>query len=163
VTGDSERDFLEFGRGRDAPMYIVTTSNGRTRAGCLIGFATQVSISPGRFLACLSVKNHTHRVAVDAQRLAVHAVPRDRKDLAELFGGETGDEVDKFTRCAWTPADDGTPLLDDCPGRFLGDVLERLDLGDHTGYLLRPVAAWPHDGPQLTMRHAMEIEPGHEP
>jgi flavin reductase (DIM6/NTAB) family NADH-FMN oxidoreductase RutF len=119
MTGDAERDFLEFGRGRDAPMYIVTVSTGRERAGCLMGFATQVSISPGRFLACLSIKNHTYRV--------------------------------------------GTPLLDDCPGRFLGAVLDRLDLGDHTGYVLEPVAAWPDDGPQLTMRHAMEIHPGHEP
>ncbi|MDX6593111.1 MAG: hypothetical protein QOJ13_2307 [Gaiellales bacterium] len=163
MTGDAERDFLEFGRGRDAPMYIVTATNGRERAGCLIGFATQVSISPGRFLACVSVKNHTHGVAADARRLAVHAVPRDRKDIAELFGGQTGDEVDKFALCAWTPADDGTPLLDHCPGRFIGDVIERFDLGDHTGHLLRPVAAWPDDGPQLTMRHAMEIDPGHEP
>jgi flavin reductase (DIM6/NTAB) family NADH-FMN oxidoreductase RutF len=163
MTGDAEEQFLEFGRGRDAPMYIVTVTNGRERAGCLIGFATQASISPGRFLACLSVKNHTYRVAQDAERLAVHAVPADREDLAELFGGQTGDEADKFARCRWTAAADGTPMLDDCPARFVGDILERLDLGDHTGFLLAPVAAWPGDGPQLTMRHAMEIEPGHEP
>ena len=33
--------------------------------------------------------------------LGVHAVPADAADLAELFGGETGDEVDKFARTAW--------------------------------------------------------------
>ena len=33
----------------------------------------------------------------------VHFVPEEAEDLAELFGGETGDEVDKFERCAWRP------------------------------------------------------------
>ncbi len=47
----------------DYPMYVVTTACGDQRAGCLVGFTSQVSIGPPRFLVGLSEKNHTYRVA----------------------------------------------------------------------------------------------------
>ncbi len=59
-----------------------------------MGFATQCSIDPPRFLVCLSKANHTYRVAHEADTLGVHFVPTDAESLAELFGGETGDRVD---------------------------------------------------------------------
>ena len=73
--------------------------------------------------------------------LGVHCVPADAPALAELFGGETADEVDKFERCAWHEGPDGVPLLDDCSNRFVGRAVERIDAGDHTVYLLEPVGA----------------------
>src|SRR3954453_24056245 len=96
----------------DAPMFIVTLHHAGTRAGCLIGFGGQVSVDPRRFLACLSDKNRTYRVAVSgAEHLAVHRVPAARRDLAELFGGDAGDDLDKFERCAWRGGPRGLPLL----------------------------------------------------
>ncbi|HSO96046.1 MAG TPA: oxidoreductase, partial [Acidimicrobiia bacterium] len=35
------------------PMYVVTAASGGDVDGCLVGFATQCSISPPRFVACL--------------------------------------------------------------------------------------------------------------
>src|SRR3954451_19397105 len=102
----------------DYPMFIVTAAAGSDRAGCLVGFATQCSIDPPRFLVCLSDKNRTFRVARHARTLVVHLVPREATGLAELFGSETGDEVDKFARCAWSEGPDGTPVLDDCRNWF---------------------------------------------
>ena len=57
--------------------------------GCLVGFTTQASIDPPRFIACLSHKNRTFRAAAtrDARR-ARRA--RRRRRPRELFGGETG-------------------------------------------------------------------------
>jgi hypothetical protein len=45
----------------DHPMVVVTTRAGNERAGCLVGFATQVSIGPPRFLVGLSKRNRTYR------------------------------------------------------------------------------------------------------
>jgi flavin reductase (DIM6/NTAB) family NADH-FMN oxidoreductase RutF len=70
------------------PMFIVTAVAGRQRAGCLVGFATQTSIHPPRML--------------------VH--------LTELFGGETGDDVDKFARTEWDEGPRGLPIVRGCPG-----------------------------------------------
>ena len=147
----------------DHAMFIVTTvGGGGERSGCLIGFATQTSIGPPRFLACISDKNHTYRVAREASHLAVHLVPEDRMDVAEVFGGETGDQEDKFAEVGWHEGPEGLPLLDACPTWFAGHILERLPLGDHVGHLLEPFAGHDAGEPPLGFRRAMRIEPGHE-
>jgi flavin reductase (DIM6/NTAB) family NADH-FMN oxidoreductase RutF len=145
------------------PMFIVTTRVDGERLGCLIGFATQASIDPPRFVACLSHKNRTYRRGRDADWLAVHCVPADADGLAELFGGETGDEVDKFARCGWHEGPHGMPLLDACENWFVGRVLARLDAGDHDAFLLEPVAvgAAPEED-EFTFHRARRIDPGHE-
>lgn len=163
----STAEFGAFTGGLDYPMFVVTTTDGRERSGCLVGFTTQTSIDPPRFLVCLSDKNHTYRVAVGAQVLAVHQLGSDQHELAELFGGETGDEIDKFARCSWNAGPGGVPLLEECPRHVVGRVLERLPLGDHVGFLLEPVetAAQPHGpGPRdaLTLDDVTDLEPGHE-
>jgi flavin reductase (DIM6/NTAB) family NADH-FMN oxidoreductase RutF len=161
--GSAEETFQELVAQLDYPMFIATVTAGGERAGCLIGFATQCSIHPPRFLAGISDKNRTFRVARGADSMAIHLVPEDATELAELFGGETGDEVDKFDRCEWTPGPDGVPLLDDCPNRFVGRIVERVDFGDHMGMVLEPfLAEADEDGDQLEFHRAKRIDPGHE-
>jgi len=148
----------------DYPMFIATTVADGERAGCLLGFATQCSIDPPRFLVCLSDKNHTCRVAMRAGFMAVHFVPASAERLAELFGGTTGDEVDKFAGCEWHEGPRGLPILAECDNWFAGAILARHDLGDHVGFLLDPIAAstgTPLD--EFTFHRARRIEPGHEP
>ena len=53
----------------DYPMYVVTTRTGEESAGCLVGFTSQVSIRPRRFLVGLSKRNHTYRVARRSEHL----------------------------------------------------------------------------------------------
>jgi len=148
----------------DYPMFVVTAAAGGERDGCLVGFATQASIHPPRFLVGLSEKNRTYRIALEADHLGVHFVAADQEELAELFGGETGDEVDKLARVAWHAGPGGAPMLDACENRFAGRVLERIVLGDHTGFLLEPVAA-EHGAKdrQFTFHRARRIDPGHAP
>jgi len=148
----------------DYPMYVVTTAADGERAGCLVGFTSQVSIGPPRFLVGLSERNHTFRVAQRATHLAVHLLPRRHSELARLFGSETGDRTDKFARCAWREGPHGLPILDDAAGWFVGEVLSRDDLGDHIGFLLKPVDGHaPQKFDQLvTFADVRDLEPGHE-
>src|SRR4051794_12797594 len=90
-------------------MFIVTARAHGEPLGCLVGFATQTSISPPRFLVCLSHENRTYREGRDAALLGVHCVPESGQRIAELFGGETTDETDKFGRCEWREGPDGAP------------------------------------------------------
>jgi flavin reductase (DIM6/NTAB) family NADH-FMN oxidoreductase RutF len=148
----------------DYPMVVVTAAHDGDRAGCLVGFHTQCSMDPMRFLVMLSEKNHTFEVASGATVLAVHFLSSDHDDLARLFGAETGDDIDKFADIAHRPGPQGVPLLDDCPDRFVGRVCARMALGDHTGFLLEPLAA-EYAGPidQLGFQDVKDLEPGHEP
>ena len=145
------------------PMFIVTARDRGEPLGCLVGFATQTSIDPPRFLVCLSVKNRTYRVARGAGVLAVHLVPAEATELAELFGGETGDDIDKFARIGWHDGPDGVPILDECDNWFAGRVLERVEAGDHVAFLLEPIAAEQGTPASMfTFHRAKRIPPGHE-
>jgi flavin reductase (DIM6/NTAB) family NADH-FMN oxidoreductase RutF len=141
------------------PMFIVTAPGP---LGCLVGFTTQASIAPPRFIACLSHKNRTFRLGRDAPALGVHAVPADAGDLAQLFGGETGDEIDKFARTAWRAGPEGVPILERCENWFVGRVLTHFDAGDHDAFLLEPIAGNARDQEEFTFHRAKRIEPGHE-
>ena len=144
-------------------MWIVTATDGAERSGCLVGFATQSSIDPLTFTVFLSKKNHTYGVAERASHLAVHAVPKERRDLAELFGGETGDEVDKFERCEWRDGPNGLPIIEGCACWFTSKVLDRFDTGDHVAFLLEPLEGAAEDGTVLGFDDVRDLEPGHEP
>jgi len=160
---DPSATFLELAGSLDYPLFIVTAAEGERREGCVIGFATQCSFHPARFLACLSRENRTYRFALGVDVLAVHLVPRARAGLAELFGGETGDDIDKFARCAWHPGPRGLPILDGCTSWFAGAICERLDLGDHVGFLLEPLEVQFAPGEEIVYFQAVKdaIEPGH--
>ncbi|MET7682466.1 flavin reductase family protein [Streptomyces sp. NPDC005423] len=125
----------------DPPLYVVTAEAAGERAGCLVGFGSQCSIRPARFMVWLSKANHTFRVAEGAERLTVHLLRRDQDRLARLFGGETGDRVDKFAAVPWHRGPGGAVLLDDSAAWFVGRVVSRTDGGDHVGFLLAPEAA----------------------
>jgi len=148
----------------DRPMWILTVSDGHERSGCLVGFATQASIDPPRFLVCVSRLNHTFGPAMRAEHVVVHAAPapeEDPEELARLFGEETGDEIDKFERCTWHEGPEGQPVLDAAPGWFVGRVIARHDLGDHVGLLLDPVADHGTLEGALTLDEAKDLDPGH--
>jgi flavin reductase (DIM6/NTAB) family NADH-FMN oxidoreductase RutF len=148
----------------DYPMVVVTAADDGELSGCLVGFHTQCSMDPMRFLVLLSNKNRTCEVASGTEMLAVHFLTGEQAGLAELFGTETGDEVDKFSQVAHTAGPDGVPLLDDCSRRFVGRVRGRVALGDHTGFLLEPIdAEFAGAFDQLGFQEVKDLDPGHQP
>jgi flavin reductase (DIM6/NTAB) family NADH-FMN oxidoreductase RutF len=149
----------------DYPMFVATTVGDGQRAGCLVGFATQASIDPPRFLVGISDKNHTFRVAQHADRLAVHVLGRSDVDLASLFGEQTGDEVDKFAQCRWHEGPGQVPILDDAAAWFSGPIVGRGRIGDHVAHLIDIDAAevLQPEGALLTFAAVRDFRPGHEP
>ena len=145
-------------------MYVVTADDGSGPAGCLVGFGTQCSIHPPRFLVCISKLNHTFLPAMGAPLLVVHILSDDDLELARVFGEETADRADKFARVAWHPGPDGrTPVLDGVDRWFAGRPLDRMDAGDHVAVLLEPTDV--HVGgrrpPQLGYQRVKDFHPGH--
>ncbi|GGZ84677.1 flavin reductase family protein [Streptomyces echinoruber] len=148
----------------DPDMCVVTAAADGERDGCLVGFSSQCSISPLRYAVWLSRVNRTFRVACRADVLAVHLLTRDQRDLAELFGGRTGDEEDKLARTDWVRGYGGAVVLRDAAAWFVGRVVRRTDGGDHVGFVLEPVEVGGErrDGtPLLRLSDAVTIRPGH--
>jgi len=155
------RAFEELVDRLDYPMLIVTAAAGGERSGCLVGFGTQCSLDPPRFLVCISRANHTFSVAARGDHLAVHVLDRADHELSVLFGEQTGDRVDKFAACSWRSVH-GVPVLTDTRAWFVARVLERVPLGDHVGHLLEPVDGQaPERIDLLTFQQVRDMEPGH--
>ncbi|HXW33004.1 MAG TPA: flavin reductase family protein [Acidimicrobiales bacterium] len=127
------------------PTFVVTAANELGPTGCVVGFTTQCSVNPPRLLVCLPVAAKTYRVASEAQALAVHLIDSGDSELGSLFGNDFAasddgrDRIDQFARCNWRPGRTGAPVLRDCVAWAEGDVLERLRLGDHVGFVIVPV------------------------
>jgi flavin reductase (DIM6/NTAB) family NADH-FMN oxidoreductase RutF len=158
---DATTTFLQLAGSLDYPVFIVTMTDGDRREGCIVGFATQTSFDPARFLTCVSRVNRSFELAQDVDTIALHVVPCEAIELIELFGGETGDDIDKFERCAWSRGPRGLPILDDCPSWFAGEVRARYDLGDHLGLLLEPLDVRYEPGEIVYFQRVKDVEPGH--
>ena len=148
----------------DVPLAIVTAAASGERAGCVVGYWTRCSIDPPRFLVCISKANHTFKPAMRSEWLVLHLVPRTSVEIVRLFGSETGDEIDKFSHCEWSPGPGGVPILAACPTHVVCRVLERVDSGDHVTLLTEPEAV--STGPETevftrNMAASHHIEPGH--
>jgi flavin reductase (DIM6/NTAB) family NADH-FMN oxidoreductase RutF len=120
---------------------VITTAFEGRRDGCFVSFVTQCSMHPPRLLALTSHENLTHELIERSGILALHPVGRGQEDWMELFGEQSGREVDKLAQVAWTPGVTGAPLLDGALGYVEGRVLGSMDCGDHTARLVEPVAA----------------------
>jgi flavin reductase (DIM6/NTAB) family NADH-FMN oxidoreductase RutF len=148
--------------GVDTPAYVVTTAAAGERAGCLVCFATQCSIDPPRFGVWLSKLNRTYRVAQAGETLVVHLLRDGDDDLARRFGGDTGDEVDKFADIEWRPGPDDCPVIQRLDW-FAGSIVDRVDTGDHVAFLVAPQGGQcRHDAARpLPSSEIGDIEPGH--
>lgn len=164
LDGRTNEAFQHLVAGIDYPMFIVTTEAGDERSGCLVGFMTQGSIHPARMVVMLSKKNHTYLVAQRATHLAVHFLHEGNHGLSELFGEETGDDIDKFERCAWSHVEGvSAPVIEGTKGFAAGPILDRMDAGDHVAHLVEVAAARVDgDGAQLAFSMVKNMTPGHE-
>jgi flavin reductase (DIM6/NTAB) family NADH-FMN oxidoreductase RutF len=162
VVADSVDVFQGLVAELDYPMLIVTAHDGDERSGCLVGFSTQCSIDPARFVICVSQTNHTHGVALRSTHLGVHFLGTHDEETASLFGERSGDDVDKFALCDWSDGPHGVPIVSSCRGWFVGALVRTSEAGDHTIFLVEVVAAGRGRGEgQLSFQMVKDMDPGH--
>ena len=161
----AEHDFTTLMAALDSPLIVVTTADDRERAGCLVEFHGQSSIEPQRYCVWLSKANYTYRVALNSSHLVVHFLSADDLPLAELFGTQTGDTVDKFAGLPVDSGPGGAPVLRQCPNWLAVRRIALLDEGgDHVCLTTEPVAALTA-GPfqPLRLSQAGHLRAGHGP
>lgn len=144
-------------------MIVVTTAADNEKAGCLVGFHSQSSISAGHYCLWLSKANHTYRVALEATHFGVHFLTTDDLGMAEHFGTLTGENTDKFAGMDVSIDDTGVPLLGDCPNHMLLERIALLDDGgDHVCVTARVLWARAEDPfTPLRTADAAHLSPGH--
>jgi flavin reductase (DIM6/NTAB) family NADH-FMN oxidoreductase RutF len=163
VTYVSDDAFDQLMASVDPPLIVVTTAAEDERAGCLVGFHVQSSISPQHYCVWLSKANHTYRVSLRASHFGVHFLTADDLTLAEHFGTLTGDDTDKFAGLDVDLDEYGVPLLRACPHRMSLERIAVLDDGsDHVCLTTRVTsAATAGDFVPLRVSSAAHLDPGH--
>lgn len=148
----------------DPPLIVVTTAAENERAGCLVGFHVQSSITPQHYCVWLSKANHTYRVALRARHFAVHFLTAADLTLAERFGTLSGEDTDKFSGLDVDLDDNGVPLLTACPHRMALERISMLDDGSDHVCITTTVrsANTGGDFKPLRVSDAAHLDPGHE-
>jgi flavin reductase (DIM6/NTAB) family NADH-FMN oxidoreductase RutF len=152
-----------FTDGENPVLHVVTAAWEGERDGCLIGFSTQCSIIPERYLVCLSVLNRTYELARQADGLVVHRLGGDQLALAQHFGALTADKVDKFAGIAYREGKSGAPVLEECGSYLEGFIIERIPLGDHWGFVLEPLGSGTGSHAGELRLHDVGFTAGHPP
>lgn len=159
----SEDPFGTLMASADPPLIVLTTAAEGERAGCVVGFHAQSSITPQHYCVWLSKANHTYRVGLRAAHFAVHFLTAQDLALAERFGTLTGEDTDKFAGVDFRLDEHGVPLLEACQSRM---SLERIaildDGGDHVCLTTRVSSAHAEAGfVPLRLSGATHLDPGH--
>ena len=149
----------------DGPLVVVTTVAEDERAGCVVAFHSQSGVAPARYSMWMSKANHTYRVALRAEHLAVHFLQEGDVAVARHFGTQCGQDVDKFADLGWSVGPGAVPLIDHLPHRIVLRKLTILDDGgDHvciSGDILD--ASSGGSFAPLRLSAANHWEPGHTP
>jgi flavin reductase (DIM6/NTAB) family NADH-FMN oxidoreductase RutF len=156
-------DFSTVMASIDPALVVVTTGAAGEQAGCLVGFHSQSSMSPGHYCLWLSKANHTFRTAQLASHFAVHFLTEEDLPVAEHFGTISGEDTDKFAGVEIASREHGVPLLAACPNRM---VLERIavldDGGDHVCVTTKVLGTRSAGRfAPLRVSDASHLEPGH--
>ena len=147
----------------DPPLIVLTTEAENERAGCLVGFHAQSSITPQHYCVWLSKANHTYRVGLRATHFAVHFLTAHDFKIAERFGTLSGEDTDKFAGIDLDLDPHGVPLLEACPNRMSLERIAVLDDGSDHVCLTTRVGSADATGSFVPLRvsRATHLVPGH--
>ena len=162
MSAFEREDFDAVVAALDTPMIVVTAAAGGECSGCLVGFHSQSSIDPNRYCVWISKANHTYGVIVRASHFAVHFLSDHDHDLAKLFGGSTGDVVDKFAHIDTSIGAGETPTIDRCSNRLVARRTALVDEGgDHVCVIGEPVTVEFAPFVPLRIGNVSDVSPGH--
>lgn len=135
-----------FGAFATGVTVITTRQPDGTPRGFTANSFTSVSLDPPLLLVCLAKSAHSAEVFAQAPHFAVNILAEDQKAVSGLFASRA---PDKFAQCAWTPGQDGVPLIDGSLAQFACASQQIVDAGDHLILVGRVQAFWTAEGQPL--------------
>jgi flavin reductase (DIM6/NTAB) family NADH-FMN oxidoreductase RutF len=121
---------------------VVTTSGPDGEPiGMTANAFTSVSLDPPLVLVCVARSASTFAAMEQARTYAVHVLHDGQDAISMRFACSAADGIEKFSEIEWYRADSGLPLLDDALARLECTIVDRVEMGDHVGYVGRVDAA----------------------
>ena len=150
-----------------AGLYVVGVEDNGRRVGCVINTALQVTSKPPEVSITVSKDNYTHDVLMRTKHCTVSVVAQEiNMDVIGRFGFQSGRDVEKFDGIAHQLDSKGAPhLIEKISSWFSGDIVETLDVGSHTIFIIaveEGEVTGPNNEP-MTYAYYREVKNGTSP
>ena len=142
--------------GLTSPLAAVSTRSGNSINAQIAVAITSASIvlHRPRLIVQIYRTNHTHDMIADSGVLAVNFLGPDQLPLIWELGMRSGREVDKFKDIPYSTGATGSPLVRGGFGYLDCRVVNAMDGGDMTAFLVEVIAAQSTGGERMTWRDA---------
>jgi flavin reductase (DIM6/NTAB) family NADH-FMN oxidoreductase RutF len=128
-----------------APVVLVTCAREGERPNIItIAWTGVVCSEPPMVGVAIRPGRHSHAMVADTREFGVNFPRKEDLEKVDFCGVASGRKVDKFEKCGFTPFKGeviGAPLIKECPVNLECEVVHALDLGSHTYFIGRVVAA----------------------
>ncbi|MXZ90960.1 MAG: flavin reductase [Chloroflexi bacterium] len=149
--------------GLSAPLAAVSTRSGEVVNAQIAVAITAASIvlHRPRLIVQIYHTNYTHDLIATGGVLAVNFLNHDQLPLIWQLGMRSGRDGDKLNEIAYSVGTTGSPLLEGSYGYLDCRVVNAMDGGDMTAFLVEVLAAQTNGGQRLTWREARPRLPRH--
>lgn len=128
-----------------APIALVTCSRKGDDPNIItIAWTGVVSSEPPTVGVSIRPSRHSHELIYSSREFGINFPKKEDLEKVDFCGVASGKKVNKFEKCGYTPfrgKEIHTPLIKECPVNLECVVSDTLDLGSHTLFLGKVVAA----------------------
>ena len=114
-------------------LYVVTSNDGKKDNGLIVNTVTQVTNTPNRVAVTISKENYSHHVIKNTGIMNVNCLSVEAPfKVFEVFGFQSGRNVNKFDDCEPKRSDNGLVVLPKYINSYMSlKVEDYVDLGTH--------------------------------
>lgn len=142
--------------GLSAPLAAISVRCGNVFNAQIAVAITGASIVPHRPRLIVQIyhTNYTHELVAHSGVMAVNFLNYDQLLLIWQLGMRSGRDVDKLAGIPYSTGATGSPLLDGSFGHLDCRVINAIDGGDMTAFLIEAMAGRTNGGRRMTWREA---------
>ena len=114
-------------------LYVVTSNDGKKDNGLIVNTVTQVTNTPNRIAVTINKESYSHHVIKQTGKMNINCLTVDAPfKVFEVFGFQSGRNVDKFAECEPLRSDNGLVFLPRYINSFMSLKVEQyVDLDTH--------------------------------
>ena len=149
--------------GLSAPLVAVSVRSGdvvNAQIAVAITAASIVLHRP-RLVVQIYHSNYTHDLIAGSGVLAVNFLDQEQLPLVWELGMRSGRHADKMRQVPYSTGVTGSPLIEGSFGNLDCRVVNAMDGGDMTAFLVEALSARTHGGERMTWRDARPRLPQH--
>ena len=114
-------------------LYVVTSNDGKKDNGLIVNTVTQVTNTPNRIAVTINKETYSHHIIKQTGKMNINCLSIDAPfKVFEVFGFQSGRNVNKFADCEPLRADNGLVFLPRYINSFMSLKVEQyVDLDTH--------------------------------